>query len=327
MTVYNPNNNVTVSQITDGSIAYSDIQNVSATSKVLGRISSGEGVIEEITFAQAATASSIAQRDSNEAITSTTNIKTGASDTNKEYTANSGASITIDPANGYRQTITLTANTTITLTTVPSSTTNRSMLLELVQDGTGGRTVSWSNITFATTGAVAPAINTAASASTFILVDGINSHWVGFAANQNLGVKDASSAAAGYIGEVITSSVAIGSATSLTTATAKTITSISLTPGDWMVSGNIGFIAASGTLPTILTASVSSTDNTQATSPNGGGFTQFQLSFSAASTNVLPLTPTRINITSTTTYYLVATATFTVSTLTAYGSITARRFR
>lgn len=138
MTVYNPNNNVTGSQITDGSIAYSDIQNVSATSKVLGRISSGEGVIEEITFAQAATASSIAQRDSNEAITSTTNIKTGASDTNKEYTANSGASITIDPANGYRQTITLTANTTITLTTVPSSTTNRSMLLELVQDGTGG---------------------------------------------------------------------------------------------------------------------------------------------------------------------------------------------
>lgn len=65
MTVYNLNNNVTGSQITDGSIAYSDIQNVSATSKVLGRISSGEGVIEEITFSQSATASSIAQRDSN----------------------------------------------------------------------------------------------------------------------------------------------------------------------------------------------------------------------------------------------------------------------
>lgn len=38
MTVYNLNNNVTGSQITDGSIAYSDIQNVSATSKVLVRV-------------------------------------------------------------------------------------------------------------------------------------------------------------------------------------------------------------------------------------------------------------------------------------------------
>lgn len=326
MTVYNPNNNLTGSQITDGSIAYADIQNVSATSKVLGRISSGAGVIEEITFAQAATASSITQRDSSGAITSTTNIKTGASDTNKEYTANSGSSITIDPANGYRQTITLTANTTITLTTVPSSTTNRSMLLELVQDGTGGRTVSWSNITFATTGAVAPAINTTASASTFILIDGVNSHWIGFAANQNIGITDGSSAAAGYIGEVVTASLAIGGQ-SLTTNTAKTLTSISLTKGDWMISGNVGFTAAASTVPTKLIGSISTTNDVHATSPNGGAFAQIEATLGTASTNVLTLAPMRVNITTTTTYYLVATATFTVSTLTGHGSVTARRLR
>lgn len=260
-------------------------------------------------------------------LTSPTVITTGAANTQKEFTANSGASITINPSDGAYQTITLTANTTITLGTVPSAATEREFILELRQDGTGGRTVTWSNITFATNSGANPAINTTAGGSTFIGVSGTSSAWVGYPVNQGVGVTDGSDAAAGYIGQVITSTLAIGSATALTTATDKTITSITLTAGDWMVSGNVGFIAAAGTLPTVLTASISATNNTQATSPNGGAFAQLGLAFTAASTNVLTLAATRVNITSTTTYYLVGTATFTVSTLTGYGSITARRFR
>ena len=261
--------------------------------------------------------------------TATNFISTGAANTVKEYSANSGSAITIDPANGETQYITLNAATpVITFASAPAAGTSKRIKLTLIQDGTGGRLPTFANCTFLATGSsTATAINSAISSLTYFEAEAINGAWVIASANQNLGITDGSSAASGYIGEVISSTVAIGSAVSLTTATAKTITSITLSPGDWMVSGNIGFIAAAGTLPTLLTASISSTNNTQATSPNGGAFNQLGLAFTAASTNVLPLAPTRINITTQTTYYLVGTATFTVSTLTAYGSITARRFR
>lgn len=259
-------------------------------------------------------------------ITTPTAIFTGATNTNKQFTANSGSAITIDPANGAYQTITLTANTTITLTTVPTSTTENEFMLELVQDGTGSRTVTWANITFATGGGTTAPVNSAIGSSTYFGISGTNSAWIGYTGN-NIGSTNASVATAGYIGEVISSSVAIGSAVSMTTATGKTITSIALTPGDWLVWGNIGYIAAATTIPTLLTNSISATNNTQATSPNGGGFSQLNVTFVTASTNIMTIAPTEINISAAATYYLVGTATFTVSTLTAYGSITAMRFR
>jgi hypothetical protein len=260
-------------------------------------------------------------------ITSPTVITTGAANTQKQFAANSGSSITVNPSDGAYQVITLTANTTITISAVPSASTEKEFILELLQDATGGRTVAWSNITFATNSGAAPAINPTIAGSTYIGISGTSTAWVGYPVNQGLGVTDASNAAAGYIGEVVSSTIAIGSATSLTTATGKTITSLTLSAGDWMVSGNIGFIAAAGTLPTVLTASISATNNTQATSPNSGAFAQIATAFTAASTNVLTLAPIRINISTSTTYYLVATATFTVSTLTGYGALVARRFR
>lgn len=254
---------------------------------------------------------------------------TGAANTVKEYSANSSTAITIDPANGECQYITLNAATpVITFAAAPAAGTSKKIKLTLIQDGTGGRLPTFANCTFLATGSSTPtAINSAISSLTYFEVDAINGAWVVASANQNLGVIDGSVAPAGYIGEIISSSIAIGSATSLTTATAKSITSITLTPGNWMISGNIGFIAAAGTIPTSLIASISATDNTQATSPNGGGFSQLQATLGTASTNVLPISPTEINITTTATYYLVGTAAFTVSTLTAYGSIRARRFR
>ncbi len=141
------------------------------------------------------------------------------------------------------------------------------------------------------------------------------------------GVTDASSASAGNVGEVITSTIAIGDAIELTTATGKTITSISLTAGDWYVYANIGFIAAAGTLPTILTASISAVADTQATSPNGGGFVQGSLAYVASGTQIMPVGGVRINISGAASYYLIGTAVFSVSTLSSFGSITARRIR
>lgn len=263
------------------------------------------------------------------ALTAPNFISNAGADTVKEYSANSSTAITIDPANGECQVITLTAATpVITFAAAPAAGTSKKIKLTLLQDGTGGRRPTFANCTFLSTGSsTATPINQAISSLTYFEADAVNGAWVVASADQNIGVIDGSSAPAGYIGEVISSSVAIGSATSLTTATAKTITSITLTPGDWMVSGNIGYIAAAGTTPTLLISSISSTNNTHATSPNGGAFAQHQAPLGTASTNVLTLSPVRINITTTTIYYLVASATFIGSTLTAYGSITAGRFR
>src|SRR5262249_24736528 len=69
-------------------------------------------------------------------------------------------------------------------------------------------------------------------------------------------------AASGYKGEYVTSDVASGSATSLSTGVAKTVASISLTAGDWEVDWMAVFVPAAGTTVNITQASISLTNNT-----------------------------------------------------------------
>lgn len=143
-----------------------------------------------------------------------------------------------------------------------------------------------------------------------------------------VGTTTNDNAAAGSVGEYISSTVAIGSAVSLVNATSKTITSISLTAGDWDVHGNIGFIAAGGTTIGAIAAAISATDNTLPTAPNGGSYNTIVATLAAGiTTNVIPTGMTRISLASTTTYYLVANSSFSVSTMTAFGFIGARRVR
>lgn len=136
---------------------------------------------------------------------------------------------------------------------------------------------------------------------------------VGTATNNN--------AAAGSVGEVISSAV---SAVAITTNTLTNVTSISLTAGDWDVFGGtltnpagtstqgilkVGINTTSATLPTDV---YSITDYTSASAgvPQGMG------------------APTiRLNLSGTTTVYLVSQITYAISTLTINGTITARRAR
>jgi hypothetical protein len=136
-------------------------------------------------------------------------------------------------------------------------------------------------------------------------------------------------ATAGDVGEVLTANLASGSATSLTTATAKTVISVSLTAGDWDVFGTIHFAAAATTNFTYMVASISQTNNTRDGAvdkenyiPGGAGTVP-----GASVPSSLSIGPTRISLASTTTIYLVASTAFTVSTMTAYGIIRARRCR
>lgn len=88
---------------------------------------------------------------------------------------NSGSAKTIDFANGQKQKVTLTANTTLTISTPPGVGDYK---LRLIQDGTGGRTVTFSGISGSRWwgSASQPAINTNAAGETLIAFyyDGTN---------------------------------------------------------------------------------------------------------------------------------------------------------
>lgn len=142
-----------------------------------------------------------------------------------------------------------------------------------------------------------------------------------------LGVATNSNASAGYIGEYISSNVAVGSAVPITTATPLNITSISLTPGDWDVRGNIVFVGASSTVTTQVIAAINTVSATLPTLPAAGGYQEISGTLGTTTTQVLSAGITRVSLSVTTTIYLVAQATFTTSSMTGYGFIAARRVR
>ena len=150
--------------------------------------------------------------------------------------------------------------------------------------------------------------------------------------NGLVGTTTNNNANAGSVGEVVSSSVAVGSAVALTTAsgafTGKTITSISLTAGDWDVFGVVGINNAATTNFTASAGGI----NTVADTLNSAYEEETRFAYGAAGfvpNNVFSFAfpTTRVSIASTTTYYLIGYASFSISTATAFGRITARRMR
>lgn len=138
------------------------------------------------------------------------------------------------------------------------------------------------------------------------------------------GVTDGSSAAAGKVGEVISAAYPSGGAGLVVTATTTNVTSISLTAGDWDVEANVNFLGTTATLG----GSSAGISTTSLTLPTDG--TEI---YSAAITTLLTATDSiivprkAVNVSSTTTVYLVAKQTFTAGTVKVFGSLTARRIR
>jgi hypothetical protein len=141
------------------------------------------------------------------------------------------------------------------------------------------------------------------------------------------GTNTNDSAAAGYVGEYVSSSVAAGSAVSLTSATAKNITSISLTAGDWDVTAQAYLNLAATTSWTNFQYSISGTSATMDVTP--GRWINFQGGSSTpGATNLTFGAMTyRLSLAATTTIYLPAQASFATSTAGAWGYIAARRVR
>jgi hypothetical protein len=129
-------------------------------------------------------------------------------------------------------------------------------------------------------------------------------------------------AIAGDLGQIISSTIAAGSAVSLTSPNAANVTSISLTAGDWDVWGNV-FIANSGANIQTFFVGINTTSATRASLEYVSGRSSTNVNTNSAA--VVPYR--RLSIASTTTVYLVADAFFASGTSTAFGGIYARRAR
>lgn len=125
--------------------------------------------------------------------------------------------------------------------------------------------------------------------------------------------------------EEVVSGVVAGSAVSLTTNITANVTSISVGAGVWDVSGNVSFISGATTSITVQRGGVTAASATLPTvgiSPGVAGWA------GAAIVNQSPtvsIPTTRITMVAAGTIYLVALSTFTVSTMAAFGYISARR--
>lgn len=143
-----------------------------------------------------------------------------------------------------------------------------------------------------------------------------------------LGVSTNNNASAGDVGEYISSTVVSTSAVALSSGTAANVTSIVLTPGDWDVAGNTAFVAGAATTATVFAGGIGTSAATLPTSPGSGAFSQLGISVSAGGVEpCFSVGEIRMNLAGTSTAYLVAQATFAISTMAAYGFIGARRRR
>jgi len=145
-----------------------------------------------------------------------------------------------------------------------------------------------------------------------------------FSSSAIAGTATNNNAAAGYVGEYVSSSIPSGSAVPLTSGTAANVTSVSLTAGDWECAGN-AISNPSGATQTLMSAYLNTTSATAPTLPGGGGVVNWNSS--SVSNIAIGLPPTRFLLSSTTTVYLAASVTFSGGTDGALGFLGCRRMR
>lgn len=149
---------------------------------------------------------------------------------------------------------------------------------------------------------------------------------VAFEDAQILGTTTNDNAPAGYVGEYVSATVAAGTV-ALTTATTANIASISLTPGDWDVSGVVVFTTAATTSVTQAIAGIATTSATLGADGTYQRETSAAFVPGAIEWMDMAAPVVRLSLAAATTVYLVGQSTFTVSTQTAGGVIRARRVR
>lgn len=202
--------------------------------------------------------------------------------------------------------------------------TSSAQLLGVLSDETGSGLAVFGTSPSLTTPTIAGATlsGTLAGAATFSGAIAYSSTLTPSQTAGIVGTTTNNSANAGSVGEYVT---ATSGTVALTTATNTNVTSISLTAGDWDVTGNVLFTPAAGDTMTSANVSVNSVSATHAAAPEYTNLGNISVPASFAVSG-LALTR-RMSLASTTTVYLVATAVHSGGTLNSQGIIRARRVR
>lgn len=137
---------------------------------------------------------------------------------------------------------------------------------------------------------------------------------------------------AGWVGEIISSSVAPSSPVPLTSGIIANVASIQLSPGDWDVNCLFGFNGATSTQVKYIICSVSQTSATLDTTAGHRNDIYYSNTasvtiFGVGNTPACTIPPIQYLVNATTTVYAVALSEFATSTMSSFGYIQARRSR
>lgn len=130
------------------------------------------------------------------------------------------------------------------------------------------------------------------------------------------------------LGGFVESEVTVSATTGLTSNVTANVTSISLTAGDWDVWGSVGFNPSSGSAAlTVLVGAINTVSATEPTNPGKGAMVFNQFPYTLGTTQTSVIGRRRLNLSSTTTVYLVVRAVWTTGTAGTFGYIGARKVR
>ena len=141
-------------------------------------------------------------------------------------------------------------------------------------------------------------------------------------------------AVAGNIGEYKTTTVASAASVTVSPTTGfKDVTSVSLTAGDWVVSGSCNIVWV-GVTATVVNCGLGTTSNTMAGQTGGSGIGTDPRTIEIATfgttltgTKVINTPSVRVSLSADTTIYLVSGMTFSAGEAAQYGTIKAWRVR
>jgi hypothetical protein len=205
---------------------------------------------------------------------------------------------------------------------------------EIVYSGSGGAVSSWNTrsgaVVMTTADVTAAGGATAAQLAAYLPLAGgtLTGALTPAQVAGIVGTTAANNAAAGAVGEYMSSGVLQGAAVALTNGANANIASLALTAGDWDVSGSVDYYPAATTTTSGLYAAINTVSATLPTAGASAGLVGIYPAPPGAGTaQYIPVGPVRVSIAAPTTVYLIGVAIFAVSTCNAGGFLMARRVR
>ena len=129
---------------------------------------------------------------------------------------------------------------------------------------------------------------------------------------------------AGVVGEFTNRLNVFGTATNFLTLVPTNVLVMTLSAGDWDVSGNVNF---SGTTATVTAEVAGITTAGNSVPGDGSQCFSFPLPVATSYTDTIAIPPQRINVSTSTTVFMTAKVTFSAGTVVGWGQIRARRVR